>query len=192
VGDAVNRELGRALLALARGSIAERLGAAPEVLLVPASDIDSVLDAPGATFVTLHLDGALRGCIGSLRACKSLRSDCQANAVAAAFDDPRFPPVSPREWERVRLEVSVLSEPVPFPCRDEEEACRRLVPGRHGVILSCRGHRATFLPQVWEQLPDPRRFLSNLRLKAGMAADVWPADLALQVYEVDHVEDDPS
>lgn len=175
---------GRLLTALARAAIARRLG-----LPAPALPHPDWLDAPGAVFVTLTINGELRGCIGSLEAHRSLAADIEANAQAAAFADPRFPPLSRAEFDAVRVEVSILSSPKPFPVRDEAEACARLRPGIDGVILSHGFHRATFLPQVWEMLPDPCQFLAQLKRKAGLPADFWAPDLRLMRYTVEkHVE----
>ena len=181
--------LGPSLLRIARGSIQAVLGAAPLTAIPASPSVEERLDLPGAVFVTLKRNGDLRGCIGSLQAHRSLRDDCAANAVAAAFEDPRFPPVSFDELRNIRIEVSVLSAPVPFPCASDSDACARLLPGVHGVVLSRGFRRATFLPQVWEQLPDPHQFLSALRRKAGIREDLWDEEMELEVYQVDHAEE---
>lgn len=171
---------GAALVARARAAIAQALG-------LPAEPVDTGhpdLDEAGACFVTLHLDGRLRGCIGSLTATRPLRDDVVENARAAAFGDPRFPPLTPTEFPRTRIEVSVLSPPVPMPVASRQEARERLTPGVDGVVLEWGGHRATFLPQVWEQLPDPETFLSHLLRKAGLPGDFWADDLRLYQYTV--------
>lgn len=187
----MNGGIGPCLLELARRSIAEVLGTIAPPSEEPSDPaLEERLARPGAVFVTLKRDGELRGCIGSLQAHRSLREDCASNAVAAAFEDPRFPPVSPGELAGIRIEVSILSPPVPFPCASESDACARLVPGTDGVVLSWRGRRATFLPQVWEQLPDPRQFLSALRRKAGIQPDLWDEDTRLEIYRVESFEED--
>ena len=146
------------------------------------------LDAPGASFVTLTSGrapgGALRGCIGSLEARRPLREDVEANAVAAALHDPRFAPLTARELDDTVVEVSVLSAPAALPAADEAELLARLRPGVDGVVLSACGRRATFLPQVWEQLPDPADFLARLRRKAGLPADYWGRDVVVETYTV--------
>ena len=146
------------------------------------------LDAPGASFVTLTSGrapgGALRGCIGSLEARRPLREDVEANAVAAALHDPRFAPLTARELDDTVVEVSVLSAPAALPAADEAELLTRLRPGVDGVVLSACGRRATFLPQVWEQLPDPADFLARLRRKAGLPADYWGRDVVVETYTV--------
>ena len=172
--------LGRALLARARAAIAGALGvSSPPLPAEPAA-----LDGPGATFVTLHCGGELRGCIGTLHAERALRDDVEHHALAAAFADPRFAPLKREEWDALQIEVSLLGEPEPLPVADEAAAHRTLRPGVDGVVLEWRGRRATFLPQVWEQLPAVADFLRALKRKAGLAPDFWSADLQLWRYAV--------
>jgi AmmeMemoRadiSam system protein B/AmmeMemoRadiSam system protein A len=174
--------LGEALLLRARNTIAQRLGVAP--LTEPAHP---ALQQRGATFVTLN-DAArrLRGCIGRLEAVTSLDSDVRHNAEQAAFADPRFPPVRPEEWTTLRLEVSVLTSSEPLPSAPTQAlALQAIQPGVHGVIFEWQGHRATFLPQVWAQLPEPQAFMAALKRKAGLAEDFWAADVRLSRYRVD-------
>lgn len=166
--------------AAARAAIARELGV--EGPPGPAADGD--LAAPGAAFVTLTIGGRLRGCIGSLTPRRPLGEDIAANALAAAFSDPRFPPVSPAEYGALDVEVSVLSPATRLPVASRAEAIARLRPGIDGVILTSGLHRATFLPQVWEQLPDPDAFLSHLLAKAGLAPHSWPEGTTLDVYTV--------
>jgi len=180
-------QLGDRLLALARHAIARELDIptpAPDM----GSDTDglpSALERPGATFVTLTRRGRLRGCIGSLEARRALGDDVAANARAAAFRDPRFPPLSREEWPEIRIEVSLIHPARPLPVASEEEAWDRLHPGQDGVILQDGGHCATFLPQVWDSLPNAQRFLAELKRKAGLPPDYWSADLHLSTYRVD-------
>ncbi|MBE2258752.1 MAG: AmmeMemoRadiSam system protein A [Rhodobacteraceae bacterium] len=169
--------LGSALLLSARNAIGERFGVAPQ----PVGDLPELAE-PGATFVTLTQNGRLRGCIGSLEAYRPLAVDVAENAVAAAFGDPRFAPLSAQEFPRTRLEVSLLTTPEPFPVSDEADALARLRPGIDGLILSCGRRRATFLPQVWASLADPRQFLAELKVKAGLPADFWDEQLTLARY----------
>ncbi len=185
----MNPEVGARLPAVARQSIAEALGVEAADAL-DGIDVDATgLSRPGASFVTLTQSGELRGCIGSLEARRPLIDDVRANAVAAALDDPRFPPLSAAELPETRIEVSVLSPPRPLDVRSEEEAIERLVPGRDGVILEYGRHRATFLPQVWDQLPDARTFLAHLRLKAGLPAMFWDPAIRLRCYSVEKFGD---
>lgn len=182
--------LGSALLARARNAIAGSLGLATG----PEPD-HPALHRPGASFVTLHRHGQLRGCIGRLEAGHhSLEVDVRRNARSAAFEDPRFAPLTADEWAGLRLEVSLIGEAEPLPARSEAEALARLRPGVDGVILAWHGHRATFLPQVWQQLPEPGLFLAALKQKAGLAPDHWDADLRLSRYVVQVFDetDDPA
>jgi uncharacterized protein len=142
----------------------------------PALDLAALPDAlrePRATFVTLNKNAYLRGCIGSLEARRPLAEDVAHNAFAAAFHDPRFPPVTREEWPDITMHISVLSPPEPLPAASEEDLLRQLRPGVDGLILEAENARATFLPSVWEQVQDPREFLSHLKHKAGLAPTYW-------------------
>lgn len=174
-----DRQLGLALLRHARAAIAERLGAA--AMAVPTHE---ALARPGATFVTLMRDDALRGCIGSLESYRPLGTDVRENAVGAAFRDPRFPPLQVAELGSTSVEVSLLGPAEPMAVADEAELLARLRPGVDGVILEFEGRRATFLPQVWEALPDRRNFLAALKRKAGWPADFWSPRLNVHRYQV--------
>lgn len=180
-------DLGTALLVRARNAIAGRLGL--DALPEPPHP---QLAAPGASFVTLTRHGELRGCIGSLEAHRSLDEDVRANAQAAAFRDPRFPPVSAAEWPSITVEVSLLTPAEPMAFADEADALRQLRPGEDGVILEAGHRRATFLPQVWEQLPEPRQFLAHLKHKAGLAPDWWGPEVRLSRYGVRKWTEAPS
>lgn len=176
-------ERGEALLALARGAIAEALGVDP-----PGPDgplAEPWLAAPGAAFVTLTLDGRLRGCIGTVEPYRALATDVRANAVAAALDDPRFPPLAPEDLTQAHLSVSVLSPLEPVRWRTEAEAAAALRPGVDGVVLEIAGRRATFLPQVWDQLPDAGAFLRALKRKAGLPEDYWDGETRVFRYTVE-------
>ena len=143
----------------------------------------------GACFVTLTKKGQLRGCIGSLEAHRSLASDLLENSVAAAMRDPRFPPVSAAELPELHIGISLLTPAKPFPYNDGNDLLRRLQPNVHGVILSKGGKRSTFLPQVWEQLPDPRTFLEHLCQKAGLNRDCWQDKPDIFVYTVEKIDE---
>ena len=177
-GDArFGAEHGRTLLRLARVSIGAALGCNPE----PAIPGDLWLRIARATFVTLKKGGDLRGCIGSLEARRPLGEDVIANARAAAFHDPRFSPVARAEFEArgsesMDIEVSLLSTPRRILFQDHDDLIRQLRPGEDGIILESGDgnarRRATFLPQVWEGLPDPKQFLAHLKQKADIPANV--------------------
>ena len=143
------------------------------------------LRAHGASFVTLQLDGELRGCIGSIDPRRPLGDDVTANAYAAAYRDPRFAPVTPQEMPRLGVEVSVLSAREPLAVSSERDAAAVLRPGVDGVYLQYGMTAATFLPQVWESLPAPIDFLAQLRRKAGLPARFWHPDLRISRYTVD-------
>ena len=180
-------DAGRWLLPLARAAIADALGRPSSVTTTapPPTPADALWQqAPGASFVTLTQEGRLRGCIGSLQAVRSLREDVISNAVAAALRDPRFEPLSAAELERTAVEVSVLTPPEPLQFVSEADALAQLRPGVDGVILSRGRHRSTFLPQVWEQLPDAKLFMEQLKRKAGLAADFWSDEVQLSRYAV--------
>jgi len=179
-------EQGLVLLALAREAIAGALAAPLPASPVPAPQLAAPwLRAPGACFVTLTWQGRLRGCIGSVRARRPLGDDVRANARAAALSDPRFPPLTAAELPETRIEVSLLSPASPIPATSEDEALAALRPGIDGVILEYGGEvHATFLPQVWENLPAPRDFLAHLKHKAGLPPDFWSPALRLHVYTV--------
>lgn len=143
------------------------------------------LDAPGATFVTLHRHGELRGCVGMLEADRSLRDDVARNARSAALRDPRFEPLRAEELDGLTIEVSLLAPPRPLVFSDEDDLLRQLGAERAGVIVEHGRRRATFLPQVWEQLPDAREFLAHLKAKAGLAAEVDATSLSVSTYAVE-------
>jgi len=147
-------------------------------------------DAPwlrenGASFVTLKLAGELRGCIGTIDARRALGEDVARNARAAAYRDPRFPPVQDHERRGLAIEVSVLSPRMPFVAPSEAEALAQLRPGLDGIYLQYQEMTATFLPQVWENLSDPLEFLAALRQKAGLPARFWHPDVRLSRYTVE-------
>lgn len=170
---------GQLLVPLARAAIGRELGQAATAV----ADAEW-LHAPGATFVTLTRDGQLRGCIGTLSAHRPLADDVTANAVAAAFRDPRFKPLTADEFVTVRVEVSLLSPAQMLDCADEAAALAQLRPDIDGVIFEYGHHRSTFLPQVWAQLPDRAEFLAQLKYKAGLPPDFWSPEVKLSRYTV--------
>lgn len=154
---------GPILLGLARSAIVARGASVPHSGEEPAW-----LARPGAVFVTLTTSGRLRGCTGSIEPRRSLREDVIRNASAAAFHDSRFPPLPAVELPQVRIEVSLLSPTEQLSFNAREDLLARLRPGVDGLTLSWHGHRGTFLPQVWEQVPDPEDFLTHLLHKARL------------------------
>ncbi|MGB5606765.1 MAG: AmmeMemoRadiSam system protein A [Gammaproteobacteria bacterium] len=152
-------------------------------LTVDPDEYPEPLQQARACFVTLNnADGSLRGCIGSLEPGKPLVNDVAQNAFAAAFRDPRFPPLRPEELEGLVLQLSVIGPQEAVTCDSEETLLANLRPGIDGLILQTPGRRATFLPAVWESLPQPRQFLAHLREKAGLAADYWSDTLQFWRY----------
>jgi len=170
---------GQVLLQIARASIASKFGEQPQQ---PAAT--EWLNRPGATFVTLTLNGQLRGCIGSLTAHRPLIEDVRNNAIAAAFQDPRFSPLDAEEFTYVKIEVSLLSPAQAMQFSSEADALAQLNPHIDGIIFECNHHRSTFLPQVWEQLPQPEIFMTHLKNKAGLPSDFWSEDIKLSRYTV--------
>jgi len=171
-------DAGEVLTSLARGAIASALGLRTDM---PSADW---LSTDGASFVTLTQSGELRGCIGSLQAWRPLRDDVIDNAIAAAIHDPRFMPLTRPELPITHIEVSVLSPSEPMPFTSKEDALAQLRPGVDGVILSAGRRRATFLPQVWDELPDPELFIAHLMRKAGLAPAYWGDDVRIARYTV--------
>jgi AmmeMemoRadiSam system protein A len=187
---------GELLLRLARLTLAEKLKcgltAADEDTRRAALE-DPALQPVRATFVTLKRAGELRGCIGTLCACEPLAESVRRNAGNAAFCDPRFPSLTATELSEVTIEVSVLSEPRRLEASGAEDLLRRLRPGVDGVVLRKEGAGATFLPQVWEQLPRTEDFLKHLCLKAGLPRDAWrDAGAEVSTYQVQHFEEGES
>jgi len=172
-------ERGEILLAIARAAIARELGRETR-----SPEGAPWLHDPGATFVTLRQAGELRGCIGSLEPRRTLLQDVKANAVSAAFRDPRFRPLHLGELDVTRVEVSLLSALEPIVFEDEQHALAQLEPGVHGITFEYGYHRSTFLPQVWEELPDRHEFIVHLKQKAGLPPDFWDPEVKLARYTV--------
>ena len=141
----------------------------------------------GASFVTLNLNGELRGCIGSLQAHRPLAEDVVENAYNAAFKDPRFPPVNTRELTQLEIHISILSPSEPMHFSSEQDLLQQLRPGVDGLVLQDGFHRGTFLPQVWESLPKPADFLSQLKRKAGLPSFYWSPTLTVERYTVESI-----
>ena len=180
---------GEVLLKTARSAIRERLFG-PEGDGGEALEISPGLLEPGGTFVTLKKDGRLRGCIGCIVTSEPTIEGVRRNAVNAAFEDPRFPPLRKEELDGVHIEVSTLTSPKSLEYTGGRDLLEKLRPGIDGVIIRKGGCQATFLPQVWEQLPDGESFLSQLCLKAGLPADAWMEwDLEVSIYQVQAFEE---
>ncbi|MDP2963592.1 MAG: AmmeMemoRadiSam system protein A [Sulfurimicrobium sp.] len=175
----MSTEQGKILLAIARATISSALGKAMQ-----ADESPPWLQEPGATFVTLTQQGELRGCIGSLEAHRPLLVDVKANALAAAFRDPRFPPLIADELDRTQVEVSLLSPLSPIVFNSEEDALAQLQPEVDGIVFEYEFYRSTFLPQVWEQLPQPAEFMAHLKHKAGLSPGFWDTNVRLFRYTV--------
>lgn len=177
----LTKEKGRALLELARQSLAHKMVGGEG----PNCPEDEALQERVAAFVTLKIEGRLRGCIGTLEPVGPLWETVRDNAINAAFHDSRFSPLQPRELQQVHLDVSVLTEPELLLYEDAEDLLAKLRPNRDGVILSDGRNRATFLPQVWQQLPDPSTFLNQLCVKAGLPPSTWREKmLDIRIYQV--------
>mgnify|MGYP001029082615 FL=1 len=173
------------LLELARLSIAAAVQGQPPPALDPAR-LTEALRLEGASFVTLTKHGNLRGCIGALEAYQPLAEDVREHAAAAAVEDYRFPKVTAAELPGIDIEISRLTPPVPLVYTDSSDLLEKLQPGVDGVILKDGFHRATFLPQVWEKLPDKEEFLANLCYKMGAAPDTWKKKhLEVLIYQVE-------
>lgn len=179
-GEALPAEARAALLRIARAALAESVRG--DAFRRDLAAWPPVLRAPGACFVTLSRDGALRGCIGSLEPHRALWADAAANAVAAGLQDPRFLPVRPEELDRLRIVLSVLGRPEPVVVADRDALLATLRPEIDGLVISDRGLRATFLPKVWEQLPEPEAFLAHLMQKAGLPPTHWSPTLKVERY----------
>jgi uncharacterized protein len=161
------------LIHLAREAI--ECGVKGEKLLpLDPSSLSFHLREQGASFITLTAHGQLRGCIGALEPYQPLAEDVREHAVAAALEDPRFPPVQVNELTGIKIEVSRLTRPIPIEYKDADDLLSKLHPNVDGVILrDASGHRATFLPQVWEKIRDPAEFMDNLCHKMGISHDSW-------------------
>jgi len=183
--DPLNEQEKQSLLWLARETI--KAGAArrkPPAL--PSEQLTAKLKDPGAVFVTLTIGGELRGCIGSLQAYQPLVDDVQAHAIDAAFNDYRFGPVSEDEVPLLQIEISRLTAPVPLPYDSPTDLLKLLKPNVDGVVLRDGSRSATFLPQVWEQLPEPEEFLSHLCQKMGASTNLWRQKvLDVSIYHVE-------
>jgi AmmeMemoRadiSam system protein A len=181
----LDQSLRNKLFALARRSIELGLEQLRWVAMEP-TELPRALLETRATFVTLRVQKQLRGCCGNLNANRSLSEDVWRNAWAAAFADPRFPPLEFDEWHQADLHISVLSPLEPLAVTNEEELLEVLRPNVDGLVLERDQSRATFLPEVWEQLPDPRDFVMHLKQKAGWPATSWSPHIRAQRYTTEN------
>jgi AmmeMemoRadiSam system protein A len=177
------------LLDVARKTIEKRLFGRAEQDLEDSDLSPKYLEKRG-TFVTLNKDGNLRGCIGHILPQEALIHGIRENAINAAFRDPRFNPLSKEEWDSIQIEISILTEPRPLEYSDVDDLLKKLRPGVDGVILKKGYLQATFLPQVWDQLPDKEEFLTHLCVKAGLDAYSWKKEkLEIMTYQVQAFEE---
>ncbi len=183
--DRLTSEEKRTLLQIARQS----LEAGVRGQKLPPLELNSMsprLQEEGASFVTLTINGNLRGCIGALEPYQPIAEDVREHAIAAALQDYRFSNVQPDELSQIEIEVSRLTVPIPLEYETPEDLLEKLRPGIDGVLLRDGRQRATFLPQVWEKLPDPADFLDNLCYKMGAPSNLWrEKHLEVLIYQVE-------
>jgi AmmeMemoRadiSam system protein A len=189
----ISPEQGQALLVLARHAIAEKLDIKNDGLYHPDLEKfleDDVFHQKRGTFVTLHINDHLRGCIGSLEPVETLRDGVARNAVNAAFKDTRFAQLSKSEFDKIDIEISILTQPEKLVYSDAADLVQKIRPGIDGVIVKKGWSKATFLPQVWDQVPEPEIFLSHLCLKAGLSKNEWKNErLEIMTYQVQSFEE---
>ncbi len=174
------------LLGVARAAIEHGLEHG-RPLVVRAAAYPEPLRAVRASFVTLRRGEALRGCIGTCVAVRPMVEDVARHAYAAAFEDPRFPPLTPAERADLHLHLSLLTAPQPLRVASQAELLAQVRPGVDGLLLQDGFHQSTLLPSVWEVLPDPAEFVRHLKLKAGLPADHWSPTLSFQRYTAESV-----
>lgn len=188
--DLLSSEDKKTLLTIARQAITDAIQA--KTLIPPdPKNYSEMLQREGASFVTLTIHGDLRGCIGALEPYQPLVVDVWEHAIAAAMEDYRFYPVSASELDQIKIEISRLTVPQRLEYTDPADLIARLHPDQDGVILREGRNRATFLPQVWEKIPDARSFLSQLCLKMGAPANYWLTHhLDVFTYQVEKFEEE--
>lgn len=189
----LSQKQGQVLVKLARKTIMDKLGlkiASDKARQLSDALTDNRFKENCGTFVTLKIDGRLRGCIGSLNSNESIRTGIRRNALNSAFRDPRFPPLTVDEFEHVDIEISILTKPKPLEYTDYSNLLAQLRVNIDGVIIRKGRYSATFLPQVWKQLPEPDIFLSHLCTKAGLSANSWKnTKLEVLTYQVQYFEE---
>jgi AmmeMemoRadiSam system protein A len=182
----LNKEDQQRLLELAKSSIQHGLQTG-RPLKIDLDDYPAELTERRATFVTLQTNHQLRGCIGMLEAVRPLAEDIAENAYSAAFKDPRFPPLETRELDNLDIHLSILTPAEPVSFNSEQDLISRLQPGIDGLILQEGHRRGTFLPSVWESLPEPEQFLRHLKQKAGLPPDYWSENIQVYRYQTEMV-----
>jgi AmmeMemoRadiSam system protein A len=176
------------LLRIARASVAHGVQTGSP-LAIDHRLLSPTLSAVRASFVTLRLAGELRGCTGSLEAVQPLALEVAESACRTALSDPRFPPVQARELTRISMEIAVLTPLETLTVEDEADLLTRLNPGVDGLVMDFGSSRSTFLPKVWDHLPDPRSFVGELKLKAGLPRDYWSPDVVCFRYRTENFEE---
>lgn len=180
----MQKDIQKYLLQLARNTIAGELGI--DILEIVRPKDSEILDEKRGVFVTLEIGKKLRGCIGTIVPVYTLEEAVKRNAINAAFEDPRFWPLTKEEFESVRIEISALSVPEKLEYSNGEDLLQKLMPLKDGVILKKRFYEATYLPQVWEELKDKEQFLGSLCVKAGMNYDEWrKGDVEVRTYQAE-------
>ncbi len=180
----LNKANQQQLLDLAKSSIQHGLQTG-HPLKINLDDYPEELTEPRATFVTLQINHQLRGCIGMLEAVRPLAEDIAENAFSAAFKDPRFPPLEPRELDDLEIHLSILTPAEPVVFDSEQDLLVQLQAGIDGLILQEGHRRGTFLPSVWESLPEPEQFLRHLKQKAGLPPDYWSPTIRIYRYRAE-------
>lgn len=183
----LNKEQQVKLLTVAKNSIQQGLTTG-KPLQINLADFPSALIVARATFVTLHKNNQLRGCIGVLEAIRPLVEDIAENAYAAAFKDPRFPKLTHEEFNQLSIHLSILSPAEPILFTSELDLLAQLKPGIDGLILQVGSRRSTFLPTVWESLKKPEQFLRQLKQKAGLPPDYWSDNFRIYRYHTELIE----
>lgn len=183
----LNKEQRQRLLDLAKNSIQHGLQTG-RPLKVDLTDFPANFATHRATFVTLQKKHQLRGCIGTLEAIRPLAEDIAENAFLAAFKDPRFPPLAGDEFDELEIHLSILTPAEPVAFTSEQDLITKLKPGVDGLILEEGRRRGTFLPSVWEQLPEPEQFLRHLKQKAGLAFDYWSENIRIYRYRTEMID----
>jgi len=182
----LNKALQQRLLELAKSSIQHGLKTGSP-LKIDLTEYPEELTEQRATFVTLQKNHQLRGCIGTLEAARPLAEDITENAFSAAFKDPRFPPLQADELDDLEIHLSLLTPAEPVSFNSEQDLLGQLQPGIDGLILEEGFHRGTFLPSVWESLPEPEQFLQHLKQKAGLPPDYWSKNIRIYRYRAEMI-----